>query len=158
MSRTDSIFVLRAQTPEEREACFAIRHEVFVEEQKVPVEAELDEHDETALHFLALKGNQSVGAARVIFKNGGLIAKIGRVAVLKKARGLGIGRAVMEAIEADPRVRQAARLILHAQTQVLLFYERLGYQASGDEFMEDGMAHYFMSKDNQKVLPAARAV
>jgi predicted GNAT family N-acyltransferase len=114
MSRTDSIAVVRALAPHEKEACFAIRRDVFVGEQKVPLEYELDEYDQTALHFLALNNKQPVGAARVIFKDEGMTAKIGRVAVLKQARGLGIGRAIMQAIEADSEIKRAAKFFLEA--------------------------------------------
>jgi predicted GNAT family N-acyltransferase len=152
MSRTDSIFVARAKTPEEREACFAIRREVFVGEQKVPPEYEYDDHDKVALHFLALHEKKPVGTARVVFKDGGSTAKIGRVAVLKKARGLGTGRAIMQAIEADSDVRQAATFFLESQTYAIPFYERLGYAAYGDEYLDCNIPHRFMSKNNSHTV------
>ena len=157
MSRTDSIFVFKATVPEEREACFAIRREVFVEEQKVPLEIELDEHEDEALHFLALHDKKSIGTARVLLKDDGLVAKIGRVAVLASHRGQGVGLAIMQAVEADPIVREAARLVLHSQTHALPFYKKLGYQISGEEFIEDGIPHYFMSKDNREVIRSLKA-
>jgi predicted GNAT family N-acyltransferase len=158
MSRADSIFVLRAKTPDEREACFAVRQAVFVEEQKVPPEYEYDEYDKTALHFLALHGKKPVGTARVVFKDDGKTAKIGRVAVLKSARGLGIGAAIMRAIEADSDARKADKFLLESQTHAIPFYERLGYTAYGDEYLDCDIPHRFMSKENPKRSSIKQAV
>lgn len=157
MSRTDSIFVLKASTPEEREACFTVRRAVFVEEQKVPVEYEYDEFDKTALHFLALQNKEPVGTARVVFKDNGATAKIGRVAVLAKLRGRGIGVAIMQAIEADSEARQANKFLLESQTHAIPFYERLGYTAYGDEYLDCDIPHRFMSKDNGQPIAAKQS-
>ena len=86
MSGTDSIFVAKAKTPQEKDACFAIRNTVFVQEQQVPLDLEMDEFDAMALHFIARKNQEAIGTARVVFKDSGATAKIGRVAVLKPAR------------------------------------------------------------------------
>lgn len=125
-------------------ACFQIRVEVFVQEQNVPLEEERDEFDETALHFLARHEQKPAGTARVLLKPGG-IAKITRVAVKKSARGLGIGAALMRHIEAN--VAAEEKFILDAQTQALPFYQSLGYEAAGEEFMEAGIPHFRMSKN-----------
>lgn len=155
MSRTDSIFVTRAGTAEERETCFAIRRDVFVEEQKVPATIEYDEYEETALHFLALHGKNPAATARVRFRDGGRVAKIERLAVRKTMRGLGIGAAVMREIEADAAIVEAAQLVLHAQTYAVPFYERLGYKAEGAEFMEADIPHRLMRKENRRGACAA---
>ncbi len=132
-----------AFTDPEFAQCFQIRLEVFVNEQNVPPEEERDAYDATALHFLALRDGAGIGTARVVFQNEGATAKITRVAVLKSARGLGIGAALIRHIE---RIVGAATFALDAQTHALAFYERLGYATEGEEFMEAGIPHRRMRK------------
>lgn len=112
-------------------------------EQNVPIEEERDEFDAAALHFLALRNGMGIGTARVVLKDNGATAKIGRVAVLRSARGLGVGAALIRHIEGSV---DAATYSLDAQTHALPFYERLGYSAHGEEFMEAGIPHFHMSK------------
>ncbi len=123
--------------------CIQIRITVFVEEQGVPFEEERDEYDEAALHFLATAEGAATGTARVLLKDEGNTAKIGRVAVSKSARGLGIGAALIRHIEHEVG---ASQFLLDAQTHALRFYERLGYTAYGEEFMEAGISHRHMRK------------
>jgi predicted GNAT family N-acyltransferase len=125
------------------ERCIEIRLAVFVEEQNVPLEEERDEYDATALHFLATEDDTALATARVILKNNGASAKIGRVAVRKPARGCGIGAALIRHIEHEV---PAAEYLLDAQSHALAFYERLGYVAYGDEFMDAGIPHFHMRK------------
>lgn len=124
------------------EDCLAIRLHVFVSEQNVPPEEELDEFDKIAIHVLALSDNQPIGTARAVEKAPG-IWKIGRVAVLAPYRQKGIGAALMQAIEAACPAQQ---LTLSAQTHALKFYENRGYVAQGPVFMEAGIPHRFMVK------------
>jgi ElaA protein len=130
-------------THPEFESCFQIRRTVFVEEQNVPLEEERDAHDEIAKHFLASADGVAVGTARVILKDDGATAKISRVAVSKSARKLGVGAALMRHIENAVSARQ---FILDAQIQALPFYQKLGYAAFGDEFLEAGIPHRHMRK------------
>ena len=123
--------------------CFAIRIAVFVHEQNVPAEEERDGLDEAALHFLALQDGVPVGTARAMLKPDGSV-KISRVAVIKPARGRGIGAALLRAVEAE--LPLASTYVLDAQVTALRFYERLGYAATGAVFMEAGMAHRHMTK------------
>ena len=127
----------------EFERCFQIRLEVFVHEQNVPLEEERDEYDATALHFLATENGEALGTARVILKNASASAKITRVAVAKSARGRGIGAALIQHIEITVSVPE---YLLDAQSHALAFYQRLGYAAYGDEFMEAGIPHFHMRK------------
>ncbi len=130
-------------TDPEFESCFQIRRTVFVEEQNVPLEEERDSYDESARHFLAIADGVAAGTARVISKDDGATAKISRVAVLRPARGLGIGAALMRQIENEVSAR---KFILDAQIQALPFYQLLGYAAYGDEFIEAGIPHRHMQK------------
>lgn len=138
------IEVVRAafSTPE-FDACLTIRMDVFVSEQKVPLEEERDAYDITAIHFLARINAQPVGTARAIEKEPGLW-KIGRVAVCASYRQQGVGLALMKAIESTCPARQ---FILNAQTSALPFYERQGYMAEGPIFYDAGLAHRVMRKD-----------
>ena len=124
------------------EDCMAIRLEVFVAEQNVPPEEELDEFDKTAIHLLALSDHHPVGTARAVEKAPGFW-KIGRVAVRAPYRQLGVGSTLMHAIEAACPARQ---LTLSAQTHALKFYEKRGYVVEGPLFMEAGIPHCFMVK------------
>jgi ElaA protein len=124
------------------DACMALRIEVFVHEQKVPEEEERDELDPAARHFLAEEDGVPVGTLRIVLKAPD-VAKITRVAVRRAHRGRGIGVALMRAAEAAVT---APVLALDAQSYALPFYERLGYAAEGEEFMEAGIAHRHMRK------------
>ena len=124
------------------EACFKLRLAVFVAEQNVPEEEELDELDAVAVHVLALYSGEPAGTARAVEKMPG-VWKIGRVAVAAKFRKYGIGKAVMQGIETQ---LPGAAFVLDAQTHAIGFYEKLGYAAEGPEFMDAGIPHRLMRK------------
>ena len=131
-----------------------IRRRVFVEEQHVAPDEEWDVHDEDGadtLHFVAQDGERAIGCARLRATEGA--AKIERVAVLRDARERGLGRALMEAAETAAWRRGAERLGIHAQTQVIPFYERIGWRALGPEFVEAGIAHRAMEKTDPSAPP-----
>lgn len=132
-----------AQGSEALECCFAIRMAVFVDEQNVPPEEELDEQDATSLHFLALWNGAPAGTARCFEKSSGTW-KIGRVAVLAHYRQHKIGAALMRA--AEDACPAAKEFVLTAQCQALPFYEKLGFVVEGPEFLEAGIPHRLMRK------------
>lgn len=137
--------VTLATTEADREACFSLRKDVFVEEQNVPVELELDEYDATATHFLMRDANGApVATARLLNKHG--LAKIGRVAVLKAVRGQGLGLELMRAVLDEARRQGFREAVLDSQTYAILFYERLGFVAEGDEFDDAGIPHFLMRR------------
>ncbi|MEV0114733.1 GNAT family N-acetyltransferase [Streptomyces sp. NPDC050844] len=149
-------FVCRvAVEPGDLEACFAVRKEVFVVEQQVPEDLEYDAYDAGAAHVIAVRadglplgtGRLLTGAAAAA-KNGGddQVGALGRLAVTKAARGLGVGAALVRAIEDAARARGLAAVDLHAQTHALGFYERLGYAVYGPEFPDAGIPHRAMRK------------
>lgn len=124
---------------------FAIRREVFVDEQRVPIEEEMDAYDDGALHWLARDAaGRPVATARMLEPEPG-VGKIGRVAVLKPHRGNGLGKALMEEIVAEARRRRFRKLKLDAQTYAMAFYEKLGFAAYGDEFLDANIPHYHMA-------------
>ncbi|MFD3628032.1 GNAT family N-acetyltransferase [Streptomyces sp. NPDC058698] len=153
MSRRYAVRV--AEGPADREACFAVRKDVFVAEQGVPEDIEYDTHDAGAVHVLAVaEDGTPLGTARLLHgaaaaaKNGGdpAVGSLGRLAVTREARGLGVGAALVRAIEGAARDQGLAAVDLHAQTHALGFYERLGYEAYGPEFPDAGMPHRAMRR------------
>ncbi|HLL33266.1 GNAT family N-acetyltransferase [Streptomyces sp. NPDC052773] len=149
-------YVVRvAEEPADREACFAVRKEVFVAEQGVPEDVEYDAYDAVALHVLAVREDGvALGTGRLLYgetaaeRTGGdpSVGALGRLAVLRDARGLGVGVALVRAIEDAARARGLAAVDLHAQTHALGFYERLGYEAYGPEYLEAGIPHQAMRR------------
>jgi predicted GNAT family N-acyltransferase len=123
---------------------FALRCEVFVGEQGVPRELELDQHDGEATHLAALRGAQVVGTLRLLRHQGE--AKVGRVAVRAALRRAGIGRRLMERAAAIASELGFAEIVLHAQVSVAGFYRQLGYIEEGDVFDEAGIPHIAMRK------------
>ena len=125
-------------------ACLALRLMVFVEEQNVPLEYEIDAFDNEATHFLAQdKAGAAVGTARVIEADE--IGKIGRVCVEKSQRGTGLGAALIEACLADLKTRPHIKTAkLGAQNHAIGFYERFGFRVIGDEYMDGGIPHHDM--------------
>jgi predicted GNAT family N-acyltransferase len=144
----DAYDIRVARAPADLEACFAVRHQVFVVEQKVPAELEYDKDDEPdaqAVHVLAVGPDGPLGAGRLI-PGGAGAGILGRLAVARAARGLGIGVALVRAIEDEARRIGLSVVELHAQTHALGFYERLGYVAYGPEYEEAGIAHRSMRR------------
>jgi predicted GNAT family N-acyltransferase len=133
------------------DAAIAVRREVFVEGQGVPEDRELDGRDDEATHFLARDGDEVVGTARMREYHDGegedpRTAKVERVAVLESRRGEGWGAELMAAVEDHARDQGYDRVYLHAQVPVVAFYERLGYEAHGQEFEDAGIPHREMTK------------
>lgn len=126
-------------------ACLAIRTRVFVEEQGVPVSAEVDGRDPGCVHALARVGREPVGCARMRLLDDGS-ARIERVAVLPARRQEGFGVRLMAALEAEARARGWRRLQLHAQHTVVRFYEQLAWTPVGEPFEEAGIVHRAMVK------------
>ena len=144
--------IARAESEAAREACFAIRRAVFIEEQNIPEAEEWDDHDATCVHFLATDTVGPVATARLIAK--GDSAKIGRVAVMPRARGTGLGAAIMRAVLQEVGSAGFARAELEAQTYAIPFYERLGFVAEGPEFDDgSGILHRQMWRDLRDVQP-----
>jgi predicted GNAT family N-acyltransferase len=125
-------------------AVYALRHEVFVVEQCVPVERERDEYDESAVHLAALRGDAVVGTLRILMS--GATARFGRMAVRASMRRTGIGARLMMAAEARVAQMGAREIVLHAQLTVRDFYRRLGYREEGAVFEEAGILHIGMRK------------
>jgi len=133
-----------ARGAEEVRAALALRHEVFVVEQAVPLEEEIDEHDSTALHLVAVDDGAVVATCRLVAA--GTTVKLGRVAVARSARRRGLASRLLHESEAHARALGARRIALAAQTGALALYERAGYTPYGDRFMDAGIEHLMMEK------------
>jgi predicted GNAT family N-acyltransferase len=123
----------------DRDAIYAIRRIVFVVEQAVPEEIEIDELDAGARHVLAYLDSRAVGTGRITADG-----RIGRMAVLADSRGCGVGRAILAALIEIGRSAGVARLHLSAQCHAIPFYEKSGFVAHGPVYQEAGIDHRHM--------------
>lgn len=118
----------------------AIRFEVFVDEQKVPAEIELDDMDAVCLHAVAYDDfGAAIGTGRLLPDG-----HIGRMAVRQPGRGTGVGGAILTLLMDKARARGDAAVVLNAQTVAAPFYARHGFVQAGDVFEEAGIAHVEM--------------
>jgi predicted GNAT family N-acyltransferase len=135
-----------AERPGELDGALALREQVFVGEQGVPVEMELDGRDEEALHLLALApgGEHVVGTLRLLFD--GDTVKVGRVAVQPGWRRRGIAARMLDVALDESRRRGCRRARLASQLEVVALYERAGFAVESDVFEEAGMPHVWMGR------------
>ena len=127
----------------------AIRTRVFVDEQGVPPQEEIDDHDLTdtaAVHALASRDGLPVGAGRYYVTEGSTV-QIGRMAVLAEARGTGVGAALLASLVAEARRRGFRRAHLHAQTHAAGFYRKAEFVDDGDPLWDAGILHQPMTLD-----------
>jgi len=122
-----------------------IRRIVFIEEQHVPEETEMDSDDADAFHALALDGQRPVGCGRMVAHDG--YVKIGRMAVLRERRGEGIGRTILAFLMEHAKRQGFGRAVLHAQLTAEGFYLKNGYIPEGEVFEEAGIGHRRMFRD-----------
>jgi predicted GNAT family N-acyltransferase len=125
-------------------AALALREDVFVSEQGVSLDEERDGRDAGALHLVVLDDGAVVGTCRLLFE--GTTVKLGRMAVARSRRGLGLARALLTEAEAQSRTRRARRIVLAAQLNAQALYDRAGYDAYGDAFLDAGIEHVMMAK------------
>jgi predicted GNAT family N-acyltransferase len=127
----------------------AIRETVFIREQAVPEELEWDGLDPSCAHVLAWNDHgEAIGTARMQ-ENG----TIGRMAVLKGWRGRGVGLALLQTLLDLAAKQGLTRVTLSAQTHAVVFYERAGFRAIGEPFMDAGIPHRKMVRE--LLLPPA---
>ena len=139
--------VILANSEELVQKVFAIRREVFIDEQGFYAEDEFDEFEDESHHILALDENdEPIGAARWRKTDKGI--KLERFAVKKSMRGKGLGSAIVEATlkDIDANAEPGTYLYMHSQLEAVQLYEKHGFQIKGDQFDELGTMHYFMWK------------
>jgi predicted GNAT family N-acyltransferase len=118
-----------------------IRFTVFVEEQGVPLEIELDEHDATSVHAIVFDKERAVATGRLLPDG-----HIGRMAVLKEWRGRGIGALMLTRLIERAKARGDREVVLSAQIHAAPFYAAHGFVAHGEEYMEAGIRHQEMRR------------
>ncbi|MGI1677817.1 MAG: GNAT family N-acetyltransferase [Cellvibrionaceae bacterium] len=123
-----------------------LRHKVFVVEQNVPEKDEWDNYDESAIHFACIKKSnltheeEAIATARLL-----LTGQIGRMAVAKKHRMMGLGGKLLQYIIASDEAKNIKLLFLHAQISAIPFYEKFGFVITDDKEFEDaGIMHKTM--------------
>lgn len=134
----------------DRQALRALRDVVFIQEQNVPVEEEWDDLDPDCQHVLARDdAGTPIGTGRLTPQQ-----TIGRMAVLADWRGRGVGAAMLQALIDRARALGWSRVSLHAQAQAIGFYQRFGFHAEGEPFMEAGIEHRNMWCALEPMAPA----
>jgi predicted GNAT family N-acyltransferase len=133
-------------TRDDRElaAALALREEVFCGEQGVSLAEERDGRDDEALHLVIVDDGVVVGTCRLLAE--GTTVKLGRMAVTRSRRGLGLARTLLTEADAQARALGAERIVLAAQLGAQTLYDRAGYGAYGDVFLDAGIEHVMMAK------------
>ncbi|MCV4229878.1 GNAT family N-acetyltransferase [Virgibacillus sp. LDC1] len=142
--------IINVSTEEQLQQALDIRKDVFVLEQKVPIDLEIDDYDrlESDAHHILIKSEgQYAATGRITYYNKDS-AKMQRIAVRKPFRSKGIGRVLMMALEAQARELKLQYSVLDAQVQAEAFYRKLGYETISDEPFDDaGIPHVRMKKE-----------
>lgn len=120
-----------------------VRRTVFIEEQGVPEHHEWDHADENSSHVLAMSEKRDVVGTGRLEPNG----KIARVAVVAEYRGQGVGSAILNRLIRAAKDAGHDRVYLHAQTQALNFYKKMGFISDERAFLEAGIPHVLASLD-----------
>src|SRR5690625_324763 len=132
------------KTEQERQDAYYVRKTVFVDEQKVPVELEIDEYEDEAIHLVGYIEDKPVAASRIRFiENKG---KLERICVLKEHRGKYLGQQLIEVMEQIIKDRNVIETTLNAQDYAIDLYKKLGYKVVSDEFDDAVIPHVTMEK------------
>ncbi|MGV3597071.1 MAG: GNAT family N-acetyltransferase [Bacteroidota bacterium] len=135
-----TVTVTKISDPATLQRAFDIRVKVFVDEQGVNKDLEY-EHEEESTHFIAMVDGKEAGTARWRKTEKGI--KLERFAVLPDFRSAGVGKELVKAVLNDIDTK-AQKIYLHAQSQVVDFYKKQGFEPEGEEFEEAGIKHYKM--------------
>lgn len=134
-----------ASSEADRQAAYDVRMRVFVQEQRVPPEEEIDALDEVALHLLASTPAEVVATSRLVSLNESM-GLVGRVAVLREWRQQGIADRMLDALETKARELGLNELTLHSQTYITNLYAKHGYTVTSSAYLEAGIEHVTMTK------------
>lgn len=140
--------IVPASTQADLEKCFMIRTKVFVEEQNVPADLEIDEKDvlgSGCIHFVVYEDAKAVGTFRISF-NMNNVARLQRFCVLPEYRRQGYGRYAMEFIEGFCEGQNSKKIVLDSQLSAVEFYTKMGFTVFSEEFEEAGIMHVKMMK------------
>jgi predicted GNAT family N-acyltransferase len=139
----DKISYKIVETSRELKEAFTVRRKVFVEEQGISQDIELDSRDDEALHMVVKDGSRIIGTARVLFPAPNL-AKIERMAILRPFRRKGVGGGMVSFLNEELKNRQISKAVLHAQHSAVAFYKSCGFVELGTPFYEAGIKHLRM--------------
>ena len=126
-------------------AAMALRRVVFCDEQGVSLADELDGRDDEALHLVVVEDGAVVGTCRLVAD--GETVKLARMAIARAARGRGLAGALLAEAEEQARAFGGRRIALDAQLTARGVYERAGYRAHGDVFLDAGIEHVAMTRN-----------
>ncbi len=143
----EDLVIKLVETEEEMEGALGVRFRVFVAEQQVPAEEELDEFDATATHAIAVHQGTVIATGRVMYGNEDAAARIGRMAVDAEWRRHGVGGQILRFLEEEASSQGVNTYVLNAQVYVKDFYAAHGYVERGDEFLEADIVHILMRKE-----------
>ena len=135
-----------AETDDDRLKALVVRAIVFMEEQNISYAEEMDGLDSAALQILGETEGEPVAAARIRFL--GDVAKLERLAIRKAGRGHGHGDRLLAFMLAAARERGFRKYKLHGQTRLRAFYEKHGFRAAGEPFLEAGIPHLLLCKED----------
>lgn len=137
------ITVKEVETEEEYQECLSIRKTVFIDEQNVPFEEEVDAFEKESMHFLAFLDGKEAATGRIRIKKG--FVKFERVATLKEFRGKGVASKLMQEMTKVALKRFPTYLpAMHAQLEAIPVYLKLGWVVVGEVFDESGIDHQIM--------------
>jgi predicted GNAT family N-acyltransferase len=129
----------------EFEDALKVRREVFIVEQQVPEEEEIDQYEDECTHVVMYDDGKPVAAGRLRNYEG--VGKMERICVLASHRKHGLGKKVMDQLEGLAKEKGFKKVKLNAQTHAEGFYEKIGYQTISDIFMDAGIPHVTMIKE-----------
>jgi predicted GNAT family N-acyltransferase len=145
MDKSSQLKVIAIESTADMQRAHAIRRRVFIEEQQVPEDIEMDTDDAHAFHALAILDGVAVGCGRMVEHGAGEV-KIGRMAVLLDKRKTGVGAQILRFLIDQARARGFRKAILHAQLTAEGFYLKEGFTPVGGVFEEAGIAHRAMER------------
>lgn len=138
------MYIKIVKTAKEKFDALRVRRIVFIEEQKVPEDLEIDGFEEEATHFVGYLKKQPVAAGRVRFVD--QKGKLERICVLKEHRGKSYGKKLIQEMEQFIKEKNISETILSSQVHAILFYEKLGYRVVSKQYMDAGIPHVTMKK------------
>lgn len=138
--------IQQVTTQDQLEDAYKVRRKVFVDEQQVSEEEEIDQFEDDATHIVLYDNNEPIGAARVRVLDG--IGKLERICVLQSSRKKGAGKILVTKLEEIAESQGVNKLKLNAQTHAIPFYQRLGYEVVSDTFLDAGIPHVTMIKSS----------
>ena len=141
----DKLSYSLVRSDEELRLALEVRRQVFVDEQGVSEDIELDGRDEEALHMVVKEEEKVIGTARVLFLTNSQ-AKIERMAILRPFRRKGIGGKIISFLSEELKDRQVKQVLLHAQCSASAFYKTCGFEETGSPFWEAGIRHIKMQR------------